>query len=82
MVCTPCKSFASTLFGLSPFEALQGVTRHAAQALGLMDCGVLRVGARADLAIWDVEAPEELAYRIGFNPLHRRVFAGRPDPDI
>jgi imidazolonepropionase len=42
----------------------------------LNDCGKLCAGARADLAIWDVEHPAELAYRIGFNPLHKRIFAG------
>ena len=65
-----------TLFRLTPEEALTGVTRHAARALGLNDRGVLAPGLRADLAIWDVEAPAELAYRIGFNPLHRRIVGG------
>ena len=54
-----------------------GVTRHAAQALGLKDAGVLQAGARADLAIWDIEHPAELSYRIGFNPLYQRVVGGR-----
>lgn len=65
-----------TLFRLTPEEALAGVTRNAAQALGLTDRGVLRAGARADLAIWNVAEPAELAYRIGFNPLHRRIIGG------
>ncbi len=65
-----------TLFGLTPAEALMGVTAHAARALGLSDRGVIAPGMRADLAIWDVEAPAELAYRIGFNPLHQRIFGG------
>ncbi|MGI9476814.1 MAG: imidazolonepropionase [Hyphomicrobiaceae bacterium] len=65
-----------TLFRLTPEEALAGVTRHAATALGLSDCGDVVAGKRADLAIWDVEHPAELAYRIGFNPLHARVYAG------
>ncbi|MDH3660758.1 MAG: imidazolonepropionase, partial [Alphaproteobacteria bacterium] len=65
-----------TLFRLTPEEALLGVTRNAAKALGLTDCGVIRTGLRADLAIWDVEHPAELAYRIGLNPLHARVFGG------
>lgn len=65
-----------TLFGLTPAEALMGVTAHAARALGLRDRGVIAPGMRADLAVWDVEAPAELAYRIGFNPLHRRIFGG------
>lgn len=66
-----------TLFRLTPEEALAGVTRAAARALGLSDCGVIAPGNRADLAIWDVAAPAELAYRMGFNPLHGRIFEGR-----
>ncbi len=65
-----------TLFRLTPEEALAGVTRHAAQALGLDDTGVIAPGKRADLAVWDVGRPAELAYRIGFNPLYRRIFGG------
>lgn len=65
-----------TLFRMTPEEALAGVTRNAARALGLTDCGQIAPGLRADLAIWDVQAPGELAYRIGFNPLHTRIFAG------
>ena len=65
-----------TLFRLTPEEALAGVTCHAAEALGLTDCGVIRPGLRADLAIWDVEHPAELAYRVGFNPLHARMVGG------
>ncbi|MGX0974718.1 imidazolonepropionase [Roseovarius sp. MBR-51] len=66
-----------TLFRMTPEEALAGVTRHAARALGLDDCGMLATGMRADLAVWDVEHPAELAYRIGYNPLWRRIFGGR-----
>ncbi len=69
-------NMACTLFGLTPEEALAGVTRHAAKALGITDCGMLGSGMRADLAVWDVEQPAELAYRIGFNPLYQRIFAG------
>lgn len=69
-------NMACTLFRLTPEEVLTGVTRHAARALGLDDCGVIAPGKRADLAIWDVAHPAELAYRIGFNPLHRRIFGG------
>ncbi|NOD85109.1 imidazolonepropionase [Ruegeria sp. HKCCD6119] len=65
-----------TLFRMTPEEALQGVTVHAARALGLADCGQISVGRRADLAVWNVEHPAELAYRIGFNPLHTRIFGG------
>ena len=66
-----------TLFGMTPYEALAGVTRNAARALGISDSGMLRSGLRADLALWDVAHPAELAYRIGFNPLYRRIFGGQ-----
>lgn len=72
-------NLACTLFRLTPEEALRGVTVHAARALGLSDCGALKPGLRADLVIWDIDHPAELAYRIGLNPLHRRVFGGRMD---
>ncbi|WP_425079658.1 imidazolonepropionase [Ruegeria denitrificans] len=65
-----------TLFRMTPEEALKGVTTHAARALGLADRGQITVGHRADLAVWNVEHPAELAYRIGFNPLHTRIFGG------
>lgn len=66
-----------TLFRMTPEEALAGITRNAARALGLDDTGVIAPGKRADLAVWDVAQPAELAYRIGFNPLHRRIFGGK-----
>ena len=69
-------NMACTLFKLTPQEALAGTTRHAARALGLDDCGRLRAGLRADLAIWNVKHPAELSYRMGFNPLHKRIFGG------
>lgn len=69
-------NMACTLFNMTPEEALAGVTRNAAQALGLTDCGILREGYRADLAVWDAKKPAELSYRIGFNPLHARIFGG------
>ena len=69
-------NMACTLFRLTPAEALAGVTRHAARALGLSDRGTLAAGQVADLAVWDVADPAELAYRIGFNPLHRRIIGG------
>ncbi len=65
-----------TLFSLTPAEALAGVTCNAARALGLTDCGTIAPGKRADLAIWDVSEPAELAYRIGFNALNRRIIGG------
>lgn len=69
-------NMACTLFGLTPAEALAGITRNAARALGLADCGQVVPGKRADLAIWDVEEPAELSYRIGVNQLHKRIFGG------
>jgi imidazolonepropionase len=66
-----------TLFRLTPEEALRGVTQQGARALGLSDCGVIAAGQRADLCIWNIEHPAELAYRIGFNPLHKRIFGGQ-----
>ncbi|WP_208980122.1 imidazolonepropionase [Roseibium suaedae] len=65
-----------TLFRMTPEEALAGATRNAAQALGLTDCGTLEVGKRADLAVWGIEHPAELSYRVGFNPLISRYFGG------
>ena len=70
-------NMACTLFRMTPAEALSGVTRNAARALGLHDTGIIRTGLRADLAVWDVEHPAELAYRVGFNPLYKRFFAGQ-----
>jgi imidazolonepropionase len=70
-------NMAATLFRLTVDEAIAGVTREAARALGkLHDIGTLERGKWCDLAIWDVERPAELVYRIGFNPLHRRVRRG------
>ncbi len=69
-------NMACTLFRLTPAEALAGTTRHAARALGAHDRGAVMAGQRADLAVWDVSHPAELAYRIGFNPLHRRIYGG------
>jgi imidazolonepropionase len=66
-----------TLFGLTPDEALAGVTRNAARALGMADeVGTLEPGKRADLAIWDVDHPRELAYWIGANPCRSVVRGG------
>ncbi|MEI4196232.1 imidazolonepropionase [Roseovarius sp. E0-M6] len=69
-------NMACTLFRMTPTEALAGVTGNAARALGLKDCGRIAPGLRADLAVWDAEHPAELSYRIGFNPLHQRIFGG------
>jgi imidazolonepropionase len=70
-------NMGATLFGLTIEEAVAGVTREAARALGrLAEIGTLEAGKWCDLAIWDVERPAELVYRIGFNPLHARIWRG------
>lgn len=66
-------NMACTLFRLTPEEALSGVTRVAAQALGIADRGVIAAGMQADLCLWDVAHPSELSYRVGFNPLIERI---------
>ena len=66
-------NMACTLFRMTPEEALAGATREAAKALGLDQVGMIDAGMNAELAIWNVDHPAELAYRVGFNPLHRRV---------
>lgn len=71
-------NMAATFFRLTVDECLLGVTRHAAQALGRLDqVGTLEAGKSCDLAIWDIERPAELVYRIGFTPLHQRVWRGQ-----
>ena len=65
-----------TLFRMTPEEVLAGVTKNAAAALRISDTGVIEAGKRADLSIWNVQAPAELSYRIGFNPLEKRIFGG------
>jgi imidazolonepropionase len=80
---SPCTSLllmlnmASTLFRLTPAEALAGVTRHAARALGLAgEAGRIATGLRADLALWEIGRPAELAYAFGANPCVGRYYAG------
>ncbi|MDO8286677.1 MAG: imidazolonepropionase [Rhodoferax sp.] len=79
---SPCTSLllmlnmACTLFRLTPEEALAGVTRHAAAALGLPDRGVLAAGKRADFVLWGVQQPAELAYALGSNPRLQTIFKG------
>jgi imidazolonepropionase len=71
-------NMGATLFRLTVEECLLGMTRHAAQALGLArSTGTLQAGKACDLAIWDIERPADLVYRLGFNPLHTRVWRGR-----
>jgi imidazolonepropionase len=71
-----CLNMACTLFRLTPAEALAGVTCIAARALGLSDRGRLETAKRADLALWDIGHPAELAYHLGYNPLSRVVRHG------
>ncbi|HWI83827.1 imidazolonepropionase [Ramlibacter sp.] len=79
---SPCTSLllmlnmACTLFRLTPEEALAGVTRHAARALGLRDRGVLAAGMRADFVLWDVQRPAQLSYALGANPRLATVYRG------
>jgi imidazolonepropionase len=81
---SPCTSLllmlnmACTLFRLTPEEALAGVTRNAARALGLQDRGMLATGLRADFVLWDVHRPAQLAYALGVNPCLQTVYAGQP----
>jgi imidazolonepropionase len=71
-------NMAATLFRLTVDEAIAGITREAARALGrLAEVGTLEVGKRCDLAIWSIARPAELVYQIGFNPLHARIRNGK-----
>lgn len=71
-------NMAATLFRMTVPECLAGITREAARALGLGgETGTLEAGKRCDLAIWNIERPAELVYRIGFNPLHARIWSGK-----
>jgi len=69
-----CMNMSCTLFRMTPEEALCGVTVVAAQALGIGDeVGTIEVGKKAELAVWNVDQPAEIAYRAGFNPLEEMV---------
>ncbi|MGH7009659.1 MAG: imidazolonepropionase [Caulobacteraceae bacterium] len=71
-------NMGAVLFGLTIEECLAGFTRNAAAALGLQsEVGTLEEGKSCDLAIWEIERPADLVYRLGFNPLWRRVWKGR-----
>lgn len=73
-----CAHMACTFFGLTVPEALLGMTRHAAQALGRLDeVGTLEAGKWCDLAIWDIEHLAQIVAWIGPAPLHRRIWRGR-----
>jgi imidazolonepropionase len=71
-------NMGATLFRMTVTECLAGVTREGARALGVLgESGTLEAGKYCDLAIWDIDRPAELVYRMGFNPLHRRVWRGQ-----
>ena len=73
-------NMACTEFGLTPQEALAATTRNAARALGLAgETGTLEVGKRADLAVWNIDDPSELAYWLGADLLEDRYLAGHSD---
>jgi imidazolonepropionase len=74
-------NMACILFRMTPEEALAGATRNAARALGISDThGVLAPGMAADLCVWNIAEPAELAYRTGFNPLAHVVRGGISAP--
>jgi imidazolonepropionase len=71
-------NMAATLFRRTVDEIISGVTRDAARALGkLTDVGTLETGKYCNLAIWEIERPAELVYRVGFNPLVQRIWRGQ-----
>lgn len=71
-------NLACTLFRLTPREALAGMTAHGARALGMPELGRLREGAPADLSLWNIDSPAELAYAVQPGRLRQRVVAGQP----
>ncbi|MCY4541742.1 MAG: imidazolonepropionase [Rhodobacteraceae bacterium] len=71
-------NMACMLFGMTPQEALEGMTRNAARAIGRkQDLGTLAAGKRADFAVWDIDHPRELSYRMGFSPLRSLYRSGK-----
>jgi len=70
-------NMAATLFRTTVDECIAGFTRNAARALGRNDIGTLEAGKSCDLAIWDIERPAELVYRMGLNPLQARIWRGQ-----
>ena len=73
-------NMAATLFRMTVDECIAGFTREAARALGQLGrIGTLEAGKDCDLSIWNIERPAELVYRIGFNPLHQRIYKGNTE---
>ena len=70
-------NMACTLFRMTPAQALMAVTKNAALALGLTDRGEISVGKRADMVLWDISHPAELAYQFGTDGVRQRVIAGQ-----
>lgn len=71
-------NMACILFRMTPEEALAGMTCHAARALGMEEVtGSVETGKLANLAVWRIAHPAELAYYLGLNPLVRRIYRGR-----
>lgn len=71
-------NMACTLFRFTPEEALYGVTKHAAQALGISeDYGTLEVGKKADFVLWNIKHPAELTYYLGLNPVEQIIKSGK-----
>jgi imidazolonepropionase len=77
-ICFPTlmANLACSLFRLTPREALAGMTAHAARALGRTDLGRIVVGAPADLCLWGIQQPAELAYAVQPGRLRQRIFNG------
>jgi imidazolonepropionase len=74
---TLAMNMACTLFGLTPEEALAGMTVNAARALGQeKQVGAIAPGLAADLCVWELESLAELGYWIGLPGPERRIFAG------
>lgn len=73
-------NMACTLFRLTPLEAWRGATVHAARALGLADRGTLLAGQRADLAVWALDHPRQLAYGFGHDPCRATIVGGQRTP--
>jgi len=70
-------NMACTLFRMTPYEALAGVTINGAKALGIQDnVGTLTIGKQADLVLWNIEHPAQLSYQFGVNPCEQVIKNG------